>query len=273
MSDREEFEPTAEEKRVSELIRSLPRSDADTGFRDRLKADFVAGRLGESTDPAPQPTRRGRGWIRVLIPAAAAFVMAFIIVFNAGPKLELSDITGDGTVTVDGQVFQATDRDGIVGAIKPGALVTLSEGVDIDLVYAETAVFQLSSATATIPGTPGRWFGKSTEARVEMGEMRILTGPGFRGGSLSVTSPEGEIVITGTLVSVFRDGAVTCVCVHEGTASVGINADDMQDIPAGQRKVMFADGSPPKITPIAPPHMDHLVEFEAKYRSGIRSAQ
>jgi len=47
----------------------------------------------------------------------------------------------------------------------------------------------------------------------------------------------------------------------------------MQDIPAGQRKVMFADGTPPKITPIAPPHMDHLVEFEAKYRSGIRTVR
>jgi hypothetical protein len=269
MSDREEFEPTAEEKRVRDLVRSLPRAEADTGFRDRLKADFVAGRLGESADPAPQPARRGRGWIRVLIPAVMAIVMAFAILFNAGPKLELSDISGDGTVTVDGRVFHTTDLDGIAGAIKPGASITLSEDVDVDLVYEKTSVFQLSSATATIPGTPGRWFGKSTQARVEMGELRILTGPGFRGGSLTVFTPEGEIVITGTLVSVFRDGAVTCVCVHEGTASVGTSDDDMQDIRAGQRKVMFADGTPPKITPIAPPHMDHLIEFEKKYRSGI----
>ncbi len=273
MSDREEFEPTAEEKRVSDLVRSLPRAEADTGFRDRLKADFVAGRLGDTTEPSPQPARGRKGWIRVLIPAALAIVMAFAIVFNAGPKLELSDVTGDGTITVDGKVFQTTDREAIADAIKPGASIVLSEGVDIDLVYDQTTVFQLSSATATIPGTPGRWFVKSTEARVEMGELRILTGPGFRGGSLSIKSPEGEIVITGTLVSVFRDGAVTCVCVHEGTASVGINAGDMQDIPAGQRKVMFADGTPPKITPIAPPHMDHLVEFENKYRSGIHSVR
>jgi hypothetical protein len=47
----------------------------------------------------------------------------------------------------------------------------------------------------------------------------------------------------------------------------------MQEVPAGRRKVMFADGTPPKITDIAPPHMDHLVEFEAKYHAGIRSVR
>jgi hypothetical protein len=60
------------------------------------------------------------------------------------------------------------------------------------------------------------------------------------------------------------------VCVHEGTASVGIDQGDMEPIPPGKRKVMFADGQPPMITDIAPPHRDHLVEFDAKYRGRIR---
>jgi hypothetical protein len=270
MSDREEFEPTADQKRASELVRALPRAEADTGFRDRLRADFAAGRLGESPDAAPRPARRGRGWIRALIPAAFAGVLAVLVLFNAGPPLELSDVSGEGTVFVDGRVFPASDFAGIAGAIYPGASVTLSEGVEIDFVYPETAAYQLSSATATIPEAPGRWYGRSVASRVDMGELRILTGPEFSGMQLTVTTPEGQIEVTGTLVSVFRDSTVTCVCVHEGTAAVGITTDDMENIPPGKRKVMFADGSPPKVTDIAPPHMDHLVKFEARYRTGIR---
>jgi hypothetical protein len=273
MSDRDEFESTADEKRISDLIQSLPRAEADAGFRDRLKADFVAGRLEQIPDTGPRRPGKRRGWLRVLIPVAAAIAVTIGLVFNGGPTLELSDITGDGSVTVDGKVFQTTDREGIAGAIRPGASVALSEGVDIDLVYEQTAVFQLSSAAATIPRSPGKWFGKSIESRVEIGELRILTGPGFKGSKMSIETPEGQIVITGTLVSVFRDGEVTCVCVHQGTAAVGIDAGDMQDIPAGKRKVMYADGTPPIVTDIAPPHMDHLVEFETKYRAGIRSAR
>lgn len=270
MSDRDQFEPTAEEKRVSELIRSLPRAESDTGFRERLRADFAAGRLGDSVVAVPPEARRGRGWIRVLIPAAFAVILAAVVMLNAGPPLELSSVTGDGTVTIDGRTFPSSDFEGIAGAIYPGASVTMSEGVDVDLVYPETVAYQLSSATATIPEAPGRWYGRKVAAGVEMGELLMMTGPDFKGVRLDVSTPEGQIVITGTLVSVFRNGEITCVCVHEGVASVGINDADMQDIPPGKRKVMFADGSPPEVTDIAPPHMEHLVEFQARYRAGIR---
>lgn len=273
MSDRDEFEPTTDEKRVSELIRSLPRAEADAGFRDRLRADFVAGRLEPTSGPIPPRPVSRRRWGWGLIPLAAVVLVAMVVVFNGGPALQLSDVNGDGTVTVDGRVFQAADRDGIAGALRPGASVELSEGVDIDVFYEGTAVFQLSSATATIPGAPGRWIQKSVDSFVQMGELRILTGPGFSGAKLSVRTPEGEIVITGSLVSVFRDGALTCVCVQKGSASVGIDAGDMENIPPGKRKVMYADGKPSIVTDIAPPHMDHLVEFEAKYSSRIRSAK
>jgi hypothetical protein len=60
------------------------------------------------------------------------------------------------------------------------------------------------------------------------------------------------------------------VCVHAGRARVGIDIDDLEEIPPGKRKVMYADGKPPIITDIAPPHKEHLIEFETKYRSGIR---
>jgi len=271
MSERDEFELTREEKRASEAIRALPRADADPDFRQRLKADFAAGRLAEGGDAtAPRPARRPAArWWKVAIPVAAAVLVVAAALFNRGPALVLSDVAGEGTVTVDGRAFPTSDRDAIAGAVRPGARLELSEGVDVDLVYDNTLVLQYSSARGTIPKAPARWIGKTGACRLEWGEVAALTGPDFAGGGLVVTTPEGIIEVSGTLISVFRDSSVTCVCVHEGAARVGIDEGDMESVPAGKRKVMFADGKTPIITDIAPPHMDHLIEFDNKYRSGI----
>ena len=51
MTDGESREPTPEEDRARDAIRSLPQVEADGAFRDRLKADFVAGRLGGEAAP------------------------------------------------------------------------------------------------------------------------------------------------------------------------------------------------------------------------------
>jgi ferric-dicitrate binding protein FerR (iron transport regulator) len=277
MSDRDEQDLTPEQSRARDAVRSLPRVEPDPAFRERLKADFVAGRLGEAEAPghgdrpgAGRARRRVRAW-RTLVPAAIALAVVVVAILNGGPQPELADIGGQGTVTVDGRNFATSDRSAIAQAVGPGSRVSVSNGVTLDLVYGSIMAVQLSSGTATVPAAPARWFGKTGESRVEMGELSVITGPRFRGGRLVVTTGEGIIAITGTLASVFRDSSVTCVCVHEGTASVGVDAGDMEDIPAGQRKVMFADGSPPIVTDIAPPHRDHMIEFEKKYGAKIRA--
>jgi len=272
MSDREQYDLTPEEERAREAVRSLPRVEAEPGFRERLKADFVSGRLGGAGEPEHRRTparRRARAW-RMLVPSAVAIVVVVALIFNGGPSPEVADVVGEGTVTVDGQSFPASDREAIADAISPGARVEVSGGVDIDLLYGQAFAVQLSSGAATVPAAPARWFGKTGGCRLESGELSVLTGPGFRGGRLVVATAEGVIEVTGTLVSVFSDSTLTCVCVHEGTANVGVDAADMEPIPAGKRKVMFADGSPSLVEDIAPPHRDHLIEFEKKYGAKIR---
>jgi ferric-dicitrate binding protein FerR (iron transport regulator) len=272
MNERQGSGLTPDEKRTCEAVRALPRVDADPAFRQRLKADFVAGRLCEGTGGAKKRRAPRRWFLRpgLLVPVAVAVILIFAGVLNRGPALQLADVAGEGTVTVNGKVFETSNRDGIEQAIRPGSRVELSDGVAVDVLYAETAVYQLASATATIPKAPGRWFGKAGEGWLEKGEFQVLTGPGFEGAGLTIQTSEGIIQVTGTLLSVVKDAEVTCVCVHHGTARVGIDTEDLEDIPAGKRKVMFADGRPPIVTPIAPPHQDHLVEFESKYKSGIR---
>lgn len=263
---------TPDEERARKALGSLPLVDADPAFRQRLKADFVAGRLegGRESAPRRRPARRGLFRPGLLVPAAVAAILLLVALLNRGPALELADVTGAGTITVDGQEFAAGDRDGLERAIRPGSRIELSDSVVLDVLYEETAAFRIASATATIPHAPGRWFGKSLACALENGEYQVLTGPAFPGIDLTVETPEGLIEVTGTLVSVVRDESGTCVCVHEGEANVGVGEGDLEAIPAGKRKVMFADGRPPIVTPIAPPHRDHLIEFEARYRAGIR---
>jgi ferric-dicitrate binding protein FerR (iron transport regulator) len=275
MSDGEQYDLGPDEERARVAVRSLPRVEADPGFRERLKADFVSGRLGGADEPehGRTPARWRAGAWRMLIPSALAIVVVVALIFNGGPSPELADVVGEGTVTVDGQSFPTSEREAIAGAIAAGARVELSGGVDIDLVYGRAFAVQLSSGVATVPAAPARWFGKTGGCRLESGELSVLTGPDFRGGRLVVVTAEGTIEVTGTLVSVFRDSKLTCVCVHEGTANVGVDTDDMEPIPAGKRKVMFADGSPSLVEDIAPPHRDHLIEFEKKYSAKIRPAR
>jgi hypothetical protein len=273
MNSREGHELTRDEERAREAIRSLPSVAADSRFRERLKVDFAAGRLAGEHHQVQKPLSIGLRLFRpsFLVPAAAAAVLLIAVVtLRQGPTLELADVTGSGVVTVDGQPYQTTDRRGLERALRPGARVEVPDGIEIDVLHPDTVVYELAAATMTLPRSPDSWSGKTAECRLESGEVRVLTGPGFGEGRLIVMTPEGMIHVTGTLVSVVSDTSGTCVCVHHGTVRVGIDAADLEPIPAGQRKVMFADERPPIITEIAPPHREHLVEFEAKYHSGIR---
>jgi hypothetical protein len=271
MSNGDQYKPTPEEERTREAIRSLPLVSADPQFRARLKSQFVSGTI--DARPAGAKVRPRIGWRalvpRILIPVAAAVILIIAVILNLGPPMRLADVTGEGTVRVEGTTYDASDRESIARAVHPGARVELSEGVDIDVMYPETVVFELASATGTLPRGPARWFGRTGEGRLEMGEIRVLTGPDFHGARLDIETPEGKIEVTGSLVSVARDTSGTCVCVRRGTARVGVDAADMQWIAAGKRKVMFADGRPSIVTDIAPPHEAHLIEFENKYRTGI----
>lgn len=267
MTEREPFEPTRDEERARKAIRSLPKVEADRAFRERLKADFVSGTPAEATPP--EPARRVRPLWRVFVPLAAAAALIMAVFLNRGPSLVLSDIAGEGTVTVDGRAIPTERLDEIAKAVRPGARIELSEGVEMDLVFAQTLAMQFTSATATIPKAPARWVGRTGKCLLEQGELQILTGPGFEGGQLVIETPDGVIQVTGTLLSVVKGDFGTCVCIHRGTAQVGIGANDMEPIPAGKRKVMFADDRPPIITDVAPPHDEHLQEFDAKYKSGL----
>jgi hypothetical protein len=75
---------------------------------------------------------------------------------------------------------------------------------------------------------------------------------------VDVTTPDGSITISGTLVNVYSNGELSCFCLFEGHASVRCASGDLGDIPALKRWVVFKDGRAPELLDIAPPHLEHM---------------
>ena len=85
----------------------------------------------------------------------------------------------------------------------------------------------------------------------------------FAGTELRVYTPEGLVVVTGTLLSVQSDEGGTCVCVLEGTAQVGVDEDDLEPVTPGYRKIMLRDGTK-EIIPVKPMHRDGVLDFQKR---------
>ena len=264
MNGNENFRP--EELRARDALRALAPPVAEAAFRERLKREFVAGDVVSRIDwpPAGAASRFGiRRYAGVL--ALAATLALALITFNRSPGPSAFGGSGQGFVSVDGRQMATSDLTAIGELLHGGAKVTLGDGAILDLAYAGNMSWRLfPGTTVTLPDAPGRWFGRAVSAHVEIGEVSVRTGDRFHGALLALSTDEGRALVTGTLVSVVRDAAVTCVCVHEGTVQMESAAGlDLGDIPVGKRRVLFRDGSEPVLLDIAAPHRDHLIEFDA----------
>lgn len=257
------------EEAIARGIRELPAAKADAAFRERLRSEFVSGALAEEdgglVDVSPEPPRhRGvsRWWL--LAPLAAATAALVLVALNPGPSLRVLETAGDGYVRLGGTPLLLTDRNRIDDDLAPGAELSLPQNATLDLVADGVVMYEVVGGTRmTVPKTPGRWFGREVAFSVEAGEVRMKTGPGYPGATVRVTTPDGLIVVTGTLLSIQCDDGGTCVCVLEGTARVGVDEADLEPVPPGKRKIMLKDGTV-EIIPIKDMHRDGVLQFDSR---------
>jgi ferric-dicitrate binding protein FerR (iron transport regulator) len=235
---------------LERALGNQPAPEADGEFRRRLREAFVSGEIDEPVDagPAPRSSRR----LLILVGATAAvLVVAAAVQWN---------------VVVDGRGIPATDLEGLRASIATGAEVIVPETAELTLVVPGVALFELVGGTRmTLPSAVGRWLPLRARGRLHAGEVRFLSGPGFEGRELTIATPQGIAIATGTLLSVQCDEGGTCVCVLEGTVRVGVDPADLETIPPGSRKVMLATGEV-KIVPAAPPHRDGIRGLEERAR-------
>ncbi|HRX51787.1 MAG TPA: hypothetical protein P5571_10520 [Candidatus Krumholzibacteria bacterium] len=261
MSDRHDtdMELTPAQRNARDAVRGLSRPAADPEFRRRLKADFTAGALR----PQDRPAAGGGNVLRLFGPVLAAAAMIAVAVLglstHAGP--ELAGLHGEGRVLIDGVVM--ADAGMLSSRLRPGARLELEGDVSVDLLYPDAFLWRLAPGTVfTLPEPPGRWLNRRLHAYVETGEASVRTGAAFAGNTLVVGTDEGDAVVTGTMVDVFRNGDVTCICLLDGHCRVVADGRDLGALEPGTRWVLPRDGGEPQRLDIAGPHRDQMLGLD-----------
>jgi hypothetical protein len=239
----------------------LPLAEADPRFRAALRRAFVEGDFGAHKQALRSPIVGWR-WVGVAVAAGVLFVAVALL--NRGPAWQVADATGAHTVLIDGRPYASDDRRGITHALRAEADIDVPADGRLDLEWPDVALFEVTGGTRiTLPDRPGRWLGRAASCSVKVGEIRLLTGRDYPGTKLTIHTPNGMIVVTGTMLSVECGEWGTCVCVLEGTAEVGVNPDRLDPIGPGYRKVMYNDGTV-EIIPVKAMHEEGLLDFERR---------
>ncbi|MBZ0269601.1 FecR family protein [bacterium] len=270
MSDRPN-ESSPREERIREAVRELPDVRPDAVFRARLKDAFVSGEIA-GAPPAGVAGVAGdkivpmrRRWPGPLALAAAAVIAVVFFAVRPHPAAEFAVIGGDAEATVrrGDHVARITAAD--AHAVAAGSEVAVASG-SLELQWRDVVALRVNPGSVVLPTLTE---GGTMQFTVAKGEVVFLTGPGFAGSELTVVTPEGRVEVVGTAFAVYRDDGGTCVCVLEGTASVGAGDADMERVPPSKRKVMPADGTASRILDIMPPHRDGLVDFVERARGRL----
>jgi hypothetical protein len=263
MTERENTQLTPEEESIRREIQGLSEVQADPTFRDKLLRDFITGDIDELPSPPPR-SARGRWWRGALVPACAA-ALFIIVMLSQGPPWSLLNVTGDGEIVVNDTAVSAKNPSELARLIGPRAQIKVPEGVQLQLVCPGILLLQITPHTEmTVPQAPRRWFKGALQSWVEKGEILVKTGPDFPGQELLIQTREGQILLSGTTISVYKGDDFTCVCVLAGQALIGKDASHLEAIPSGRRKVMFADDRPPLVTEIAAEHEQGLLRFQSE---------
>ncbi len=270
MSDHEQDNREPGQRLAQDAVRSLGVPAADPAFRERLKAQFVAGAVpaqpafADSTPARPRPRPRRLvavyGWGTL----AAAAVVAFAVCgLNRLPGPQLVAVNGTGSVIMDDEVLAAGSPDLIAARLHPGARLRVDGDTSLDLQYPGAMMWRLEPGTdVVLPDRPGRWFGRSCaptwpRARSACAPARTCTGANWTWPPRR--APPRSTAPSSTSCS---NDELTCFCLHDGTAHVSLDGRDLGAIPPMMRRVIFTDGRPPELSDIAPPHLEHMLELD-----------
>lgn len=272
MSDHEPM--TGDERRAQEAVRALARPVADPAFRARLKREFAESTIAPGLKPGTGSAMDAPGarvirgpWFadrrtQAALAIAAAVLVVTAIALNRPAPWVVTGASGEGIAMVDGRPIPMNHEGELTAALRPGSRVRVPVGTELEITSPGSIVIQLVAGTdATIPASPGRWLGRKLRGEVRAGELRITTGPRFRGARLALSTPDAQVEVTGTTLAVICDPHGTCVCVLEGRVRVGaINAPsrEMAEVERGHLRFVFNDGRDPVTEDMRPMEREKL---------------
>ena len=228
----------------------------DPAYRARLKAAFASGAIESAggrerqarPNVIPFPWGGGGhrpGWRYTVAAAAAIFAVVLTGILNQAPGWRITGMRGAGTVQLDGKPVSVADASMLGRSIPAGVRVEVTDGAEVDLRADGIIALQCAGgADLILPPPPPRWFARRAALHVQEGEIRVSTGPAFKGATLAVTTPDAALAVTGTTFAVILEPTGTCVCVLEGMVQVGPRDGPASPVTSGKRRYVFRDGRP-----------------------------
>ena len=243
MSERDDHDLTPSERATRDAVRGLGSPRAGAAFRNRLRFEFVSGRIGRRHGlPSPRPWF-ARGWL--LAPLATGVLVVALLAANRGPDWRVVSADGNGRVLVDGVAFAATDSAGIAARLLRGGRVSLQGAVTLDVVAPGVTALSLApGADVTLSAAANRWWWRGMSAQIIKGDAYFSTGRTFHGAHLDVRTPQATVRAVGTSFAVLCEAFGTCVCVMQGRVTVGGEAmvpGEGVEVPQGMRRVIHVD--------------------------------
>lgn len=266
----EELEPlTPEQEHARDSLRRVGLPAARADFRARLKGEFMTGSIASGTERAKlRSVLEGPRWLGmwaqpVALAAAAALIAVSVLGLNRGPAWKVSGATGEGIAIVGNRGIPMNHTDELSAALRPGVKIQVPAGAELNVMAGKTLAISVMPGTEfVLPKSPGRWFAREVDTQIKTGQLRITTGPSFRGARLMVLTPEAVVDVVGTTLAVICEPHGTCVCVLEGHVHVGAIAGEMADVEAGRRQFVFNDGRGPETDEMRPIERVKLDEFK-----------
>ena len=249
MSQREQRGPDVND--AQERLRSSGRAVPDAGFTARMRREFLAGAAARTGSPvvATRPRRVWQGLAIATLSAAAACAAVFAA--NQGASWQVHAISGSGSIRMGGREVAIGDSAGILSRLRAGSFIEVPEGAQLDVRLDGVALFQITSGTRVVlPNSPGRWFARTMSGRVESGELRVATGPRFKGAQLSLRADSVDVRVVGTTLAVLSQPEGTCVCVFEGQVGMSRSGNGSAQVEQGTRRVSPRDGTAARVEPI-----------------------
>jgi hypothetical protein len=249
--------PLDPNERVSDAVGGLPVPEADPGFRARLRAEFVAGTLGETRgesaaesgaagDVGGEPPADARGRVvpfprRVVAVFAAAAMLAIVFLgIDAGPTWHIVSVGGEGTVRIGERVWDPVELAATLPrSLGAGEALRVDGEAEMNLACGDVLAAQMAPGSEmTLPDPPRRWTDRRMRGEALDGEVRFTTGVGFPGATLEMGAPAGAVRVTGTTFAVIVTADSTCVCVLDGTVEMVAPDGEATPVLAGKRRTV-----------------------------------
>ena len=252
---------------LEDELRRLPGPEARAAFRAELRLRFVGEDAGRGVALAARAATPPVGGARAGAPVAppakprrarlaaaglAALLLgvwfAFLRGGDAAPmRVTLSAVETDASVRVDGLTLA-------VPRVAPFDLPVATRRIEtrgsrVRLQLGDQLLIECPADTelelVELPEV-GRAGGR-TRLALYRGTLRAVTGPGFAGRELWITTKDAQVEVTGTLFSIELSDQETCVCCREGLVHVRPlgrfeSLPEIVPIPAEGRQRFVRDG-------------------------------